>query len=57
LTDKGLRVLQQSIRAHQGWLVDLADTLSNSEKEAIIPALNILIDKANHLRQPIEVDS
>jgi DNA-binding MarR family transcriptional regulator len=56
LTDKGLQVLQESIRARQGWLYDLAETLSSSEKEAIIPALNILIDRANRLRQPIGSD-
>jgi DNA-binding MarR family transcriptional regulator len=54
LTGKGLQVLQESIRARQGWLSDLAETLSDSEKEAIMAALNILIDKANHLGQPIE---
>ena len=56
LTDKGLQVLQESIRARQGWLSDLAETLSDSEKEAITAALNILIDKAHHLGQPIEPD-
>jgi DNA-binding MarR family transcriptional regulator len=56
LTDKGLQVLQESIRARQGWLDDLAKTLSDSEKEAIIAALSILIDRANHLRQPVESD-
>jgi DNA-binding MarR family transcriptional regulator len=57
LTDKGLQVLQESIRARQGWLCDLAETLSDSEREAIIATLNILIDRANHLGQPIETDS
>jgi DNA-binding MarR family transcriptional regulator len=56
LTDKGFRVLRESIRARQGWLPDLAETLSDSEKKAIIAALNILIDKANRLGQPIEPD-
>jgi DNA-binding MarR family transcriptional regulator len=56
LTDKGILVLQESIRARQGWLSDLADALSDAEKEAIIAALNILIDKANHLGQSIEPD-
>jgi DNA-binding MarR family transcriptional regulator len=56
MTDKGLHILQESIRARQGWLSDLAETLSDSEKEAIIAALNILIDKANHLGQPFEPD-
>jgi DNA-binding MarR family transcriptional regulator len=54
LTDKGLQVLQESIRGRQSWLSDLAETLSDSEKEAIIAALNILIDKANHLTHPVE---
>jgi DNA-binding MarR family transcriptional regulator len=56
LTDKGLRVLQESMRARQGWLSDLAETLSDSEKKASIAVLNILIDRANHLGQPIEPD-
>jgi len=56
LTDKGLGVLQGSIRAQQDWLYDLAETLSDSEKEAIMPALNLLIDRASHLGQPAGVD-
>ena len=56
LTDKGLQVLRESIRARQRWLADLAETLSDSEKEAIIAALNTLIDKANQLGQPVEPD-
>ena len=54
LTDKGLQVLHESIRARQSWLADLAETLSGSEKEDIIAALNILIDKADHLSQLVE---
>jgi len=54
LTDKGRQVLQESIRARESWLSDLAAALSDSEKEAIIAALNILIDKANHFSQPVE---
>jgi DNA-binding MarR family transcriptional regulator len=54
LTDKGVQVLQESMRTHQSWLSDLAETLSDSEIEAIIAALNLLIDKANHLGQPVE---
>jgi DNA-binding MarR family transcriptional regulator len=56
LTDKGLQVLRESIRAHQGWLYDLAETLSVPEKEAATAALNVLIDRANHLGQPIKPD-
>jgi DNA-binding MarR family transcriptional regulator len=54
LTGKGQRVLQESIRARQGWLYDLAETLSDAEREASIAALNLLIKKATHLDQPIE---
>jgi DNA-binding MarR family transcriptional regulator len=54
LTEKGLQVLQEAIRARQSWLSDLAVTLSHSEKEAVIAALELLIDKAGHLGQPLE---
>jgi DNA-binding MarR family transcriptional regulator len=54
LTDKGRQILQGSIQARQSWLSDLAETLSDCEKEAIIAALNIMIHKANHLSPPIE---
>jgi DNA-binding MarR family transcriptional regulator len=56
LSTRGLQVLQESIRAQQDWLYDLAETLSDSEREAILPALNILIDKAHKPEQPIEPD-
>jgi DNA-binding MarR family transcriptional regulator len=55
LTDKGRQVLQESVRARQSWLSDLAATLADREKETIIAALNILIDKANQLK-PVEPD-
>jgi len=56
LTDKGRQVVRESIRARQNWLGDLAETLSGSEEEAIIAALNILIDKASHLGRPVGSD-
>ncbi|MFH1632768.1 MAG: MarR family transcriptional regulator [Chloroflexota bacterium] len=52
LTDQGRQVLEEGILARQGWLGDLADSLSASEKEQIMAALQILIDKANYLYQP-----
>jgi len=57
LTDKGYRVLEEGIHARQGWLNDLAQTLSDGEKETIMVALNILIDKAKNLKQPFEPES
>jgi DNA-binding MarR family transcriptional regulator len=56
LTDKGLQVLQESIRARQAWLYDLAESLSDSEKEASLPALRILIDRASRLGQTGETE-
>ena len=56
LTDKGLQVLQESMRTRQNWVYDLAEALSDSEKETIEAALNTLVDKANHLGRPIEPD-
>jgi len=57
LTDKGNRVLEEGIRARQRWLDDLTATLSDSEKETIMGALNVLIDKARLLKQPTETES
>ncbi len=51
LTDKGLAVLRESIW-RQGWLSDLAASLSASEREASIAALTMLSDRAGHLGQP-----
>jgi DNA-binding MarR family transcriptional regulator len=57
LTDKGSRVLEEGIRARQGWLDDLAKTLSDDEKETIMGTLEILIDKVKNIKQPIEAAS
>ena len=53
LTDKGLQVIHKSIRTRQSWLVDLVETLSDAEQEAVVAALGILIDKAEQLAQPV----
>jgi len=57
LTDKGHRILEEGIRARQGWLNDLAQTLSDGEKETIMVGLKILIDTVNLLTPPIEAGS
>jgi DNA-binding MarR family transcriptional regulator len=57
LTDKGIQVVKESMHTRQRWVSDLAQNLSEAEKEAIIPVLNLLIDRANHLGQPVEVGS
>ena len=56
LTDKGHQVLQESIRARQSWLYDLAEILSDAEKEASITVLSVLIEKANDLKWPVKAD-
>lgn len=57
LTDKGHRVLEEGLHARQDWLSNLAQTLSDSEKETVMAGLNILIDRVGHLPQPIETKS
>jgi len=54
LTEKGHQVLDEGIRARQGWLDDLVEILSQEEKDLIKGALDIMINKANQLEGPIE---
>ncbi len=54
LTDKGCRIMDESIRARQGWLDDLVSGLSASQKELIAAAVKILIEKTNELEQQPE---
>lgn len=49
LTSKGHQVLQESISARQSWFEHLASALSASEKEQVTAALELLIERANHL--------
>jgi DNA-binding MarR family transcriptional regulator len=49
LTDEGHRILEEGVRARQGWLDDLANTMSDKEKETIKRALEIMIDKVKNL--------
>jgi DNA-binding MarR family transcriptional regulator len=57
LTDKGLQVLRESTRARQRWLFDLAEALSEPERENTIAVLNRLIETAERLGQPGGPDS
>jgi DNA-binding MarR family transcriptional regulator len=56
LTDKGLQVIHETARARQQWLVDLAETMSGPEKEAVTAALEVLIERAKQLNQPSGAD-
>ena len=57
LTDKGQRILEEGIHARQGWMDDLAQSLSDSEKETITVGLDILIERVKRLSQPVEPES
>ena len=56
LTDKGLQVIHETARARQRWLVDLAETMADREKEAVTAALEVLIQRVNQLRPPSGAD-
>jgi DNA-binding MarR family transcriptional regulator len=49
LTTQGQKILSEGIRAREIWLDELAETLSESEKETITSALSMLIAKVNQL--------
>jgi DNA-binding MarR family transcriptional regulator len=52
LTERGTALLDGSIRAREGWLSELAETLSDREAQELIAALRLLIDKAKALSRP-----
>ena len=56
LTEKGRQMLKDSIHARQSWLDDLASTLSPEEKDQIMMALNILINKARQIETHSELN-
>jgi DNA-binding MarR family transcriptional regulator len=49
LSEKGCQTVKESMDARQEWLNDLAVTLSPNEKDQIISALNILIEKTKKI--------
>jgi DNA-binding MarR family transcriptional regulator len=49
LTSRGQEILKQGIRARESWLDQLAETLSDSEKETITSSLSTLISRVNRL--------
>ncbi len=53
LTDKGRRIIRESIDARQGWLEEMSATLSGREKEQVAAAMKVLIDRTHQFeRQP-----
>jgi DNA-binding MarR family transcriptional regulator len=56
LTERGCQVLEESIRARQGWLGDLAEMIPQNKKTTIITALSTLIEHANQLEKADEIN-
>jgi len=54
LTDRGHRIVEETVCARVSWLNDVFDVLSPSEKDRIALALDALIDKASQLGYPNE---
>jgi DNA-binding MarR family transcriptional regulator len=52
LTDKGCRIIRESVQARQGWLEDLSAILSASEKEQVVLAVKLMIKRTHQLDQP-----
>lgn len=49
LTEKGKCILDEGLRARQTWLKDLAESLTESEKETVEDAMRILVSKINEI--------
>ncbi len=52
LTVKGRKILQEIVHMRQAWMEELAGALSPSEKEQVIAALKILVEKADQINPP-----
>ncbi|MCA1899705.1 MAG: MarR family transcriptional regulator [Chloroflexi bacterium] len=57
LTEAGLRVSEQSMQARQGWLDQLAASLTPAEQAQIQAALQLLIERAKALETERGADS
>jgi DNA-binding MarR family transcriptional regulator len=58
LTQKGRRILQESIQARQSWVDDLARLLTPAEQKQVTAALNMLVEKSGQLETvPVTVGS
>jgi len=49
LTDKGINLIKEGMLARQSWVADLVLLLTPDQKEQILPAIKILIEKAKQL--------
>ncbi|HEX8993034.1 MAG TPA: MarR family transcriptional regulator [Anaerolineales bacterium] len=49
LTDKGCKIVQESVRARQSWVDELVASLSPGEREQVAAAVRIMIEKTEQL--------
>ena len=56
LTDKGSRVMKESVSARLGWLEQLTTNLSEEEKRQITSAIDLIIAKAEEMNFPEKGD-
>ena len=54
LTDQGQQRVQEILHARHAWLEDLAISLTTEEKQEILPALTLLIEKTRALSHNTE---
>jgi DNA-binding MarR family transcriptional regulator len=52
LTEEGNRILEEGLQARQRWLEQLAESLSEEEREIVLASLNILIERMKHQIHP-----
>ena len=59
LTEKGHQLLNEGVHARQDWMIELADSLTPSEKEVIMKGLNLLNERVKlhdpHPTQELEL--
>ncbi len=51
LTEKGARTIKHCVRARQGWLDDIAASLSADEREQVADALRMLLERTRPLEE------
>jgi DNA-binding MarR family transcriptional regulator len=56
LTEKGRRIIRESIEARQGWLEDMGASLSAREKEQVAAAVKVLIVKTHQFEQQLATE-
>ena len=57
LTAQGTKILEESLQARRGWLINLEEALSPEERQTALAALHVLIEKAKNLEQPAAFES